>query len=69
MLTVMLTQNLSNDLATAEIYLAEPYHVILKVKGDGKIYLSKSEAEQLAKYPNAGVEVLEVEREEGAEYL
>lgn len=60
----MLTQNLSNDLATAEFYLAEPCHVILKVKGDGKIYLSKFEAEQLAKYLNACAEVLEVEHEE-----
>lgn len=51
----MLTQNLSNDRATAEFYLAEPCHVILKVKGDGKIYLSKFEAEQLAKYLNACV--------------
>lgn len=65
----MLTQNLSNDRATAEFYLAEPYHVILKVKGDGKIYLSKFEAEQLAKYLIACAEVLEVEREDGADYL
>lgn len=60
----MLTQTISNDSAQVDIYIAEPYHVILKVKGDGKIYLSKFEAEQLAKYLNACTEVLEVEREE-----